>query len=156
MLSGGCETQDNQNATTSNYTRVRLAQHPRPSEADRISSAWPSQRGIRTPSTPKSSSHVHQNQNATHIINHPSSHRPTRLSLAVRYLLPSHQYSASQAQPDNAQAIVNIARKAEKGELAIEETHAAEKLLEPWVVLNGIRSLFPLLGAVSAAAAVLF
>jgi len=39
--------------------------------------------------------------------------------------------------------LIVLARKAEKGELAMEEMHAAEKLLEWWVVLNGIRSLLP-------------
>jgi hypothetical protein len=52
--------------------------------------------------------------------------------------------------------LVQLARQAEKGELGVKDMYEAEKLLGWWVVLNGIRSLFPLLGAVSAAATVLF
>ena len=52
--------------------------------------------------------------------------------------------------------LVELARQAERGDLGVKETREAEKLLGWWVVLNGIRSLFPLLGAVSAAFAVLF
>ncbi|KAJ4406687.1 hypothetical protein N0V91_004377 [Didymella pomorum] len=52
--------------------------------------------------------------------------------------------------------LVQLARQAEKEELGVKDMYEAEKLLGWWVVLNGIRSLFPLLGAVSAAATVLF
>ncbi|KAF2627856.1 hypothetical protein BU25DRAFT_45343 [Macroventuria anomochaeta] len=54
--------------------------------------------------------------------------------------------------------LVELARRAEKGgggELSASGCAEAESLLERWVVLKGVRSLFPLVGAVVAAVVLL-
>lgn len=51
--------------------------------------------------------------------------------------------------------LVEMAKKAEKEGLSTKETVEAEQLLRRWVGLNGVRSFFPLIGAVIAISAIL-
>lgn len=51
--------------------------------------------------------------------------------------------------------LVVLAMKAEKEDLLSKERDEAEVLLRRWVVLNGVRSLFPLIDAVVTAVAIL-
>lgn len=50
--------------------------------------------------------------------------------------------------------LLKYAEKAKKDDLSVTETEDVDGLLKRWTFLNGVRGLFPLVGAVAAGIAI--